>query len=135
MYVIRINNTTHGIYKNNKILFVGFKNRNHAITTEAAIRKFVGLNGTLPPMDDSDNIVKYNDTDDWINILYDMKIEEISYYEMHAMCELCNADFLHVTDMMVKNTYDILKLAYSGDMHEGFSMSTDEYRYFLETLV
>ena len=123
------------MYKNNKIIFVGFKNRNHAITTESMIRRFVGLNGTLPPVDDSDNILRHNDTDDWINILYDISIEEITYYEMHTMCELCNSNFLYVTDMKVKNTDDILKMAYSGDMHEGFSMSTDEYRCFLETLV
>ena len=135
MYVIRIRDTTHAIYKNNKLIFIGFKNRNHAISTEAAIRRFVGLNGTLPPMDDSNTVLSKGDTDEWINILYDINIDDISYYEMHTMCELCNANYLFVTDMKLEHTEDILKMAYSGDIHEGFSMSTDEYKRFFETLV
>ena len=135
MHVIRIERTTYALHTNNKTAFMVFRNRNHAHTTESAIRQFIGKHRTLPPPSGG-NLVALSSPSDWTHLLYELKTEEISSHELHGMCELCNAGYVHVEDMKVPELTDNrFILSYSGNMYDGVEINAEDMARYLETLL
>lgn len=135
MYVIRIEHTTYALHVNNKTMFMVFKNRNHAHTTESAIREFIGTHQTLPPTYDG-KLLPLSNPKDWVHLLYELNTENITEFELQTMCELCNGGYLYVEDMKEPEINgDKLKLSYSGDAYEGYEMTMEETISYLETLI
>jgi len=135
MHVIRIEHTTYALHINNKTMFMVFRNQNHAHTTESAIRAFIGTHRTLPPTGGGSPVPLTNPKD-WVHLLYELKTEEITSYDLHNMCELCDAGYLYVEDMKIPEPNDdTFKLSYSGNIYNGIETSMDDKIRYLETLL
>ena len=135
MHVIRIGHTTYALHIDSKTMFMVFKHKNHAHTTEAAIRRFVRTHKTLPPTGGGP-LISLNNPENWVHLLYELKTDDISSYELHNMCELCDAGYLYVEDMKIPEPNDYtFKLSYNGNIYDGIEMSMDDKIRYLETLL
>ena len=138
MHVIRVAHTTYALHTNNKTMFMVFKNRNHAHTIESAIRHFVGIHRTLPLTCGSERVkpVPLFIPGDWLHISYELKTEEISGFELHHLCEACNAGYMCIENMKeITPCNNELKIAYIGNTHDAVEKSRDDIIRYLETLV
>lgn len=135
MHVIRIQHTTYALHIDNRTMFMVFRNQNHAHTTESAIRAFIGTHRTLPPTNGTEPIALASPSD-WVHLLYELKTEPISEFELHNMCEVCDAGYLYVEDMKVPEMVDDkFKLSYSGSIYDDVEMTMEDRVRYLETLL
>ena len=137
MFIIRLENTTYALHPNGNTMFMGFKNRTHAVRTERLLRQFITRYRTLPATyPDAGAPLTLSRKDDWVHILYSLEIDEIPKHEMISMCELCNAGYLYVHEMMDPGPYnDKMKLSYEGDVYEPREPDIEFMKAYLETLV
>ena len=137
MFVIKIENTTYALHPNGKTMFMTFRNRSHAKKTEEMLREFIVKYKTLPATyPDAGAPLALSRSEDWMHLLYELKIEETTNYEMVAMCEICNAGYLHVHDMLEPDpANDKMKLSYEGDVYEPREADIEFLKSYLETLV
>lgn len=138
MHVIRLGRTTYSLHIEGRTMFMIFKHHTHAQITEKAIRHFICTHHTLPPtyVNDNDGPLPLTNPHDWVHLLCDLYIDEIEDYELHTMCELCNAGYLYVEDMKEPNLADEkMKLSYVGDVYDGVDMKFEDVVRYLESLL
>lgn len=128
MHVIRLKNTTYGLKIANKTVFMVFKNKKHANMTTNYIKNFIKNYRTLPMMT-GEKAVPLNNPDEWIYLLHELRVKEISEYELNNMCELCNAGYFHIDNLKTSLN------EYSGEIYDGPEMDLDDTKRYLETLL
>ena len=128
MHVIRLKNTTYGLKIANKTVFMVFKNKKHANMTQNYIKNFIMNHRTLPMMT-GEKAVPLVNPNEWIYLLQELRVKEISNYELHNICELCNAGYFHI------DNYELSSNEFSGEIYDGPVMDLDNTKRYLENLL
>jgi len=134
MYILRLGGTTYALHVNDKTMFMGFREKRHAVITQRMLKRFVSVHKTLPVncVDRGPLHLPLASPADWPHIISDMEVVDINDIEMRTMCEMCNGGYLYVTNMMNPEGF---KLSYEGEIYDGYEVNIDTIKMYLESLL
>lgn len=136
-YVVCVKHSIFALHPGIRTMFMSFAHKTHAAEVERSIRHFVMSNKTLPlTYPEATGPLELGKPDEWLEIVNNLSVNEITESDMMGLCELHSAGRLHVVSMEEPKQFEgQLKFKFEGAIYEGKDMDIDNYKSYLEYLV